>query len=83
MSEPIITLDLHNMTTDEARHMINKTLQSADSSTYRIRLIHGYNRGDALFRMIKDEYEYFGHKKVKRLDRGANPGQTDLVLREY
>lgn len=83
MSKPIITVDLHNMTTDEAKFLIDKTLKEADFSVYRIKLIHGYNRGNALFRMIKDEYEYFGHPKVKRLDRGANPGETDLVLREY
>lgn len=83
MNDPIITIDLHGMGVEDAKLEINRALASAGPSVYRIRLIHGYNRGDALFKMIKDEYEYFGHPKVKRLDRGANPGETDLVLREY
>ena len=60
--------------------MINKAIAAADSTTYQIQLIHGYNRGTSLRSMIYDEYRY--EPKVKRIIPGDNPGITVLVMRE-
>jgi len=80
MGAPIITLDLHGMYQDEAIKAIDRALKSSDSSTYQIKLIHGYNRGTNLKNMIIDEYKY--DPKVKRIQPGDNLGVTILVLRE-
>ena len=80
MGNPIITIDLHGLFRDEAIKKINKALKSADSGTYQIKLIHGYNRGTSLKNMIVDEYRY--HPKVLRVKPGDNLGTTILVLRE-
>ena len=80
MGKPIIDIDLHGMFRDEAIKVIDKALKSADSGTYLIRLVHGYNRGTSLKNMIIDEYKY--HPKVLRVKPGDNLGTTILVLRE-
>ncbi len=80
MSDPIVKLDLHGMTQNEAIKAIDKALDMAGPMTYQIRLIHGYNRGTSLRTMIYDWYRY--EAKVKRIIPGDNPGITVLVLRE-
>ena len=80
MISPIITIDLHGLFRDEAIKTIDKALKNADSSTYQIKLVHGYNRGTSLKDMIADEYKY--HPKVLRIQPGDNLGTTILVLRE-
>ena len=80
MGAPIINIDLHGMFRDDAVKAIDRALKSADSSTYQIRLIHGYNRGTRLKDMIAEEYRY--HPKVLRVQPGDNLGTTVLVLRE-
>ena len=80
MGKPIIDIDLHGMYRDEAIKVIDKALKSADSGTYQIRLVHGYNHGTSLKNMIIDEYRY--HPKVLRVKPGDNLGTTVLVLRE-
>ena len=80
MGKPIIEVDLHGLFQDEAIKVIDKVLKNADDSTYQIKLIHGYNRGTSLKKMIIDEYKY--HPKVLRIKPGDNLGITILVLRE-
>ena len=80
MGNPIITIDLHGLFRDEAMKKIDKALKTADSGTYQIKLIHGYNRGTSLKDMIMDEYRH--HPKVVRVKPGDNLGVTVLVLRE-
>lgn len=80
MGAPIVELDLHGMFQDEAVKAIDRALKAADSTTYQIKLIHGYNRGTSLKNMIMDEYRH--HPKVIRVKPGDNLGVTILVLRE-
>lgn len=79
-NSPIITLDLHGMYQEEAINAIERTLKSADASTYQIKLIHGYNRGTNLKDMIMLEYRH--DRRIKRVQPGDNLGTTILVLRE-
>ena len=80
MSEAFVKIDLHGMRREEAISIIDKAIASADSTTYQIQLIHGYNRGTSLRTMIYDEYKY--EPKIKRIIPGDNPGITVLVMRE-
>ena len=75
-----VEIDLHGLRQDEAIRVINKAIAAADSTTYQIRLIHGYHRGTSLRTMIYEEYRY--EPKVKRIMPGDNPGITVLVMRE-
>lgn len=78
----IIEIDLHGLDVYQAKSRIDKELQKAGSSVYRLRLIHGYHGGVSIKNMIEDEYGYMRHEKVKRVQGGNNPGITELVLRE-
>ncbi len=80
MGEPFVNIDLHNMRKEEAVRVIDRAIEAADSSTYQIRLIHGFNRGTRLRTMIYEEYQYA--PKVKRVIPGDNQGITILVMRE-
>ena len=80
MGAPIINVDLHGLFRDEAIKVIDRALKNADSTTYQLKLIHGYNRGTSLKNMIIDEYKY--HPKVLRIQPGENLGIIILDLRE-
>jgi len=82
--EPITEIDIHGMRPDEALQKLAKVIEDAPESVYRIRVIHGFNRGTALQRAIYDEFDYFHtSEKVIRVEPGSNQGITDLVLREW
>ena len=79
MSEPFVTIDLHGMKQDQAVRVIDRALLRTDG-VYQIRLIHGYHSGTILRDAIGSHYH--DHPKVKRIELGMNPGETDLILRE-
>ena len=62
---------------------IEALIKQANASTYRIRVVHGYNRGNAIQRAIYREIGYGLNPKVIRIVGGNNPGITELVLREF
>ncbi|MBE5785589.1 MAG: hypothetical protein E7330_07290 [Clostridiales bacterium] len=74
------TIDLHGKTRVQAKIAVDAALRRADASCYRLRLIHGHNSGTGIREFIREEYAV--HPKVKRILPGANPGITELVLRE-
>ncbi len=80
MSESIIELDVHGMTLYQAQIAIDAALRRAGGA-YRLRVVHGYHGGTALRDGIRARYA--AHPKVLRVELGLNPGQTDLVLREF
>ena len=80
MSESIIELDVHGMTLYQAQIAVDAALRRAGGA-YRIRVIHGYRGGTALRDGIRERCA--AHPKVKRIEIGLNPGQTDLILREF
>ena len=68
------------MTQAQAITAIDAVLRRADASVYRLRVIHGYHGGTVLRDAVRTHYRK--HPKVKRIEIGLNPGETDLVLRE-
>ena len=74
-------LDIHNMNRTQAVAAIDAKLRRAGGDVYRLRIVHGYRGGTALRDGIRGRYA--AHPKVKRVELGLNPGQTDLVLREF
>lgn len=74
-------LDLHGKNLFQARIAVQSALTRATGADYRLTVIHGYSGGTALRDMILAEFAR--HPRVLRVERGRNPGQTVLVLREY
>ena len=68
---------------DQAIEKINSLIKRANSSTYRIRIVHGFNRGNSIQRAIYRELGHGLNPKVLRIVGGDNPGVTELILREY
>ena len=81
MQPGILELDLHGMNAYQAKSAVDAALRRAKGGTYRLRLIHGYRGGTALRDMLRTAYR--SHPKVLRIELGLNPGETDLVLREF
>ena len=81
--EPYIDIDVHGMTSEQAIDKIELLIKQANASTYRIRVVHGYNRGNAIQRAIYREIGHGLNHKVLRIVGGDNPGVTELILREF
>jgi len=75
-------IDVHGMTKCQAKVFIDSRLKRADLSVYRVRIIHGYRGGTELRDMVREEYGK-SHPKVLRIASTLNPGETELVLREF
>ena len=81
--EPYIDVDLHGMTSEQAIERIDLLVKRANPSTYRIRIVHGFNRGNSIQRAIYRELGHGQNPKILRIVGGDNPGITELILREY
>lgn len=81
MNAGVVELDLHGCTVYQAEIAIEAALKRAKAGTYRLRLIHGSNRGTALREAIRKRYRC--DPRILRLEIGLNQGQTDLVLRDF
>ena len=79
MQTAFIEIDVHGLTREQAFTAIDARLRRADGA-YCLRVIHGYHGGTVLRDAIRARYR--NHAKVKRIELGLNPGETDLVLRE-
>ncbi len=73
-------IDVHGMNKTQAFTAIDARLRRADSSVYTLRVIHGFHGGTILRDAIRAHYK--NHPKVKRMELGMNPGETDLILRD-
>ena len=83
LQQPIIEMDVHGLLAEQAVTKIEEQIKKANASTYRIRVIHGFNRGNSIQRTIYREIGHGLNPKVLRIVGGNNPGITELVLREY
>lgn len=80
MTPGIIEINLHGLTMYQTKVLVDSQLKHAKGDVYRLRLIHGYQRGTTLREFVRNTYKK--HPKVLRIELGLNEGQTDLVLRE-
>lgn len=81
MQAGFVIVDVHGKTKPQAKVAIDAALRRCGPSVYRLRVIHGFNRGTELRDMLQREYGG-SHTRVKRIVPGGNPGITELVLRE-
>lgn len=71
-------IDLHGLTVDEAEISLIEFLNELPKAIRAVEVAHGYSRGTALKRMVKDD---FHHWRVKDKRVGLNPGATWLILK--
>ena len=76
MSDAFVDVDLHDMTTDEARIEIKRALKTVSKFTYQIRLIHGFNRGTRIKKMISEEFR--NNKQNQKNYSGRQSGCNDI-----
>ena len=70
-------VDVHEFHRLETKRMINNMINVVQNPC-RITIIHGYNRGTVLSRMIRME---LNNPKIKRISTvGYNPGETFLDI---
>ena len=82
--DSITEIDIHGMQPEEAGKAVARRIGGAPDTVYRIRVIHGYHRGNALQRALYDEFDYFHtSERVLRMEGGSNPGITEIILREW
>ena len=80
---PIIEIDCHGLNVEQAIKKVSEDVSKAPDTTYRIRVIHGFNSGTRIKSAIKEEFSFGREPKVIRVQPGDNLGITDLILREY
>ena len=73
-----LTVDLHQMTTSEAKQWLTMKVTAAPKNTEEIEVIHGYRGGTALGQMVRKS---FRHPRVRSVVLGLNPGTTILILK--
>lgn len=79
----IIEVDVHGLNAEQAVKKVEEKVNQANTTTYRIRVIHGYNRGTRIKDAIYRELGYGLCPKVKKIVPGDNLGITELVLKDY
>lgn len=75
--EITITVDLHGMSCLEAQMVINNIIKMYRFS-FTLDLIHGYNRGTAIKRLINQEIR--NSRIVRKYCNSWNPGETFLCI---
>lgn len=83
MNPPIIEIDCHGMTAQQAVAAVEKKVNTAPAGTYRVRVIHGFNGGTRIRDAIRRELGYGLSEKIIRIEGGSNQGVTELILKEY
>ena len=82
LSDPIITIDVHGMTVQQALHAVQKKVDAAGSAVYEVRVIHGFHGGTRIRSALREEFSYGREPKIKRIQQGDNEGITRLILKE-
>jgi len=75
--DQIIEIDLHEMPLWEARLVLEDTLNNAPEDIKEIVVIHGYHKGQAILKMVREDFK---HKKIKGMHIGMNNGETVYLL---
>lgn len=71
-------IDLHGLTVYEAEMALTEFLNNQPKGVVVVEVTHGYSRGTALKKMVKQE---FHHWRIKDKRVGLNPGVTYFWLK--
>ncbi len=73
-----IEVDIHGLTADEAKKRLEHILSGAAPDVEEVRVIHGYNSGQALLTMVRQKLK---HPRIEAKILSLNPGETRLLLK--
>ena len=71
-------IDLHGMYADDAKKYLNDQISRLPKGTLSVDVIHGYNQGTALKKMVMA----FKHERIERKIIGLNQGVTTFILKK-
>jgi len=69
------TIDIHGMTTSQAKKRLEQAITTAPSKC-EITVIHGYHGGQALQNMVRK----LKHSRIKQKILSMNAGETILII---
>ncbi|QAT51371.1 DNA mismatch repair protein MutS [Caproiciproducens sp. NJN-50] len=73
----MLEVDLHGLTAEDAKRRLEHLLSSAGPEVKEVRVIHGYNSGQALRDMVRLRLK---HPRIASKLVTLNPGETRLLL---
>ena len=68
------------MTKEQAKVSIDSVLKKNKGEVFRLTVVHGYHGGTVLRDFVRTHYKK--DPRVKRIELGLNPGETELILKE-
>lgn len=75
--DTVLEVDLHGLTAEDAKRRLEHLLSNAGPEVGEIRVIHGYNSGQALRDMVRLRLK---HPRIASKLVTLNPGETRLLL---
>ncbi len=73
-----LVVDLHQLLVDEAKILLIQQLDMLPTNIKEVKVIHGFNHGNALLDMLKKDFK---HKRISQRYRGMNKGITIFYLK--
>lgn len=70
-------IDIHNMTSSQAKKYIEQFLNKVNANVKEVSIIHGYIGGTVLKDMVQKRLK---HSKIKSKIKSLNQGITILIL---
>ncbi len=77
-NQELLEVDLHGLTVEDAKHRLEHLLSNLPDSVTEVRVIHGYNGGQALRDMVRIRLK---HPRISSKLLTLNPGETRLILK--
>lgn len=75
----ILNVDIHGMRVEEAKSRLQTIIANCGADVKEIVVIHGYNKGQALKNMVRNELEA---PRIKRIRAAYNAGQSVIELKK-
>lgn len=76
-TDSTLEVDLHGLTAEDAKRRLEHLLSNAAPEVREVRVIHGYNSGQALRDMVRLRLK---HPRIASKLVTLNPGETRLLL---
>ncbi len=73
-----LEVDLHGLRVEDAKQRLEHLLWNVPAGVTEVRVIHGYNGGQALRDMVRQRLK---HPRIAAKLLTLNPGETRLLLR--
>lgn len=77
---PFIKLDMHGYSIAKAKAILDKTIL-LNREAFNIELIHGYNKGIAIKKMLLSDYS--NKRIIRKRSYNENPGLTFMQIAEF